>query len=123
MDFNDAAATVIVVEPVSPASAALIVVVPAAKAEAKPPDEIVATAVFDDAQVTWLVRSPVVLSANVPVAVNCCVAPIATDGFAGVTPIDWSVLTTAVVLTSLAFGSCEPGTAIITLIVNVPGLV
>jgi len=33
----------------------------------------------------------VVPSLNVPVAVNCCVAPFAIDGFAGVTAIDCSV--------------------------------
>ena len=31
------------------------------------------------------------LSLKVPVAVNCCVAPLAIDGFAGVTAIDCSV--------------------------------
>ena len=30
-------------------------------------------------------------SLNVPVAVNCCVAPFAIDGFAGVTAIDCNV--------------------------------
>src|SRR5260221_8610561 len=40
---------------------------------------------------TTLFRSTCVeLSLNVPVAVNCCVAPLATDGFAGVTAIDTS---------------------------------
>ena len=31
------------------------------------------------------------LSLNVPVAVNCCVAPLLMDGFAGVTAIDCKV--------------------------------
>ena len=30
-------------------------------------------------------------SLNVPVAVNCCVAPLVIDGFAGVTAIDCNV--------------------------------
>jgi hypothetical protein len=34
------------------------------------------------------VRSWVELSVNVPVAVNCCVKPLAIDGFAGVTAIE-----------------------------------
>jgi hypothetical protein len=33
----------------------------------------------------------VVPSLNVPVAVNCCVAPLVIDGFAGVTAIDCNV--------------------------------
>jgi hypothetical protein len=33
----------------------------------------------------------VVPSLKVPVAVNCCVAPLVIDGFAGVTAIDCSV--------------------------------
>jgi hypothetical protein len=41
--------------------------------------------------VTVLVRFCVVPSLKVPVAVNCCVAPLAIDGFAGVTAIDCSV--------------------------------
>ena len=51
---------------------------------------IVATAVVADAHVTWPVRFCVVLSLNVPVAVNCCVIPFAIDGLAGVTAIDCS---------------------------------
>src|SRR6202041_3230344 len=38
-----------------------------------------------------LVRFCVVPSLNVPVAVNCCVAPLVIEGFAGVTAIDCSV--------------------------------
>src|SRR5262249_25500177 len=41
-------------------------------------------------QVTWLVRSSVVLSVKVPVAVNCSVSPLGTDGFAGVTAMETS---------------------------------
>jgi len=51
-----------------------IVVVPSATAVAKPEVFIVAIFVADDAQVTWLVASPVVLFPNVAVAVYCCVA-------------------------------------------------
>src|SRR5258708_6122703 len=38
-----------------------------------------------------LLSSCVLLSLNVPVAVNCCVLPLLIDGFAGVTAIDTSV--------------------------------
>ncbi len=51
---------------------------------------IVATAVVDEVQVTWLVRFWVLESEYVPVAVNCCVPPMRHDGFAGVTAIDVS---------------------------------
>ena len=49
---------------------------------------MVATEVVAEAQVTWLVRSWVELSENVPVAVNCSVSPLGTLGLAGVTAID-----------------------------------
>ena len=52
---------------------------------------IVATEVVAEAQVTWLVRSSVELSENVPVAVNCSVVPLAMLGLAGVTAIEVSV--------------------------------
>ena len=52
---------------------------------------IVATDGVAEAHVTWLVRFCVVPSVYVPVAVNCWVAPLAIDGFAGVTAIDCSV--------------------------------
>jgi len=44
----------------------------------------------DTVQVTLLVRFCVLLSEKVPVAVNCCAFPAATDGFFGVTAIDTS---------------------------------
>ena len=52
---------------------------------------IVATAVFVELHVTKLVRFCVLESLYVPVAVNCCVAPLEMDGFAGVTAIDINV--------------------------------
>ena len=58
---------------------------------ASPAELMVATDVFEDAQVTWLVMFCVLLSEYVPVAVNCCVAPVGMVGFAGVTAIDVSV--------------------------------
>ena len=67
--------TVSVVEPLMLPEAALIVVVPVATLVASPPAAIVVAAVFDEVQVAEAVRSCVLLSLNVPVAVNCCVLP------------------------------------------------
>jgi hypothetical protein len=69
-------------------SFALIVVIPAATPVARPLVLMVAADVLDDAQVTWLVRFCVELSENVPVAVNCWVAPLPIEGLEGVTAID-----------------------------------
>jgi hypothetical protein len=49
--------------------------------------ETLATAVSDDLQVTWLVRSCVELSEYMPMAMNCTVPPAATLELAGVTMI------------------------------------
>jgi hypothetical protein len=71
---------------------AVICVVPAATPVASPvAAPIVAKPVFDDFQVTLAVMFFVELSLYVPVAVNCCVAPAAMEGVAGVTAIDCSV--------------------------------
>lgn len=52
---------------------------------------IVATLVFDELQVTELVRSPVLPSVNVPVAMNCCVVPLGIERLLGVTLMEASV--------------------------------
>ena len=52
---------------------------------------IVATLVLDELHVTDAVRFCVVPFEYVPVAVNCWVAPMLIEGFAGVTEIDVSV--------------------------------
>ncbi len=52
---------------------------------------IVATLVFDELQVTELVRSPVLPSVNVPVAMNCCVVPSGIERLLGVTLMEASV--------------------------------
>ena len=88
-----AALTVSAVEPVTPLSDAVMVDVPADTPVASPAVLIVATDAVADAQVTWLVRFCVELSENVPVAVNCWLAPAVTLGFAGVTAIDCRVAT------------------------------
>jgi hypothetical protein len=100
MDCSVAAVTVRVVDPVIDPDFALMEEVPAATAVASPAALMVATVVVADAQVTLLVKFCVLLSLNVPVAVNCCVNPLAMEGFAGVTAIETSVgaLTVSVVL-------------------------
>ena len=88
IESRAAGLTVRTVEPLTPPSVALIVDVPVATPVASPLALIVATEVVAEAQVTWPVRSCVVLSEYVPVAVNCCGQPLATLGLAGVTAID-----------------------------------
>src|SRR5262249_12498645 len=85
------AATVSPVLPLTEPSVAEIVVLPVVTAVATPPELTVATLVFEEAHVTWLVRLWVLESEYVPVALNCCVAPTVSVGFAGVTAIDVSV--------------------------------
>src|SRR5262249_61195757 len=84
------ATTVRLVLPVTEPSAAAIVVVPVAPAVASPPAVTVAAPVFDEFQVTWLVRFCVLASEYLPVAVNCCVPPTVTVGVAGVTAVEVS---------------------------------
>jgi len=64
---------------------------PAVTPDASPEAEIVATAVFKDVHVTELVKFWVLASENVPVTVNCCVAPVLIEGLGGVTAIELSV--------------------------------
>jgi hypothetical protein len=69
-------------------SVAVMVVLPMATVVAKPlvPAAllIVATPVEEEDQVTVVVRSCVVASVYVPVAVNCCISPRALELLAGV---------------------------------------
>jgi len=110
MDTSVAAVTVNVVLPETLPLVALIVVLPTLSAEARPPPLIVAVVVLDDAHVTLAVRFCVELSEYVPVAVNCCVLPATTDGFAGVTAMDTSV---AAVTVKLVFPDTLPLVALI----------
>jgi hypothetical protein len=99
----DDAVTVSVVLPTTVPLVALIVVPPAFSAEANPAALIVAVAVDPEAHVTLPVRFCVELSLYVPVAVNCCVPPAVTVGFAGVTAMDTNVaaVTVSVVLPTM----------------------
>src|SRR5271167_2312160 len=91
IDCSVAAVTVRTVAPLIAPDVALIVEVPTPAPVARPAVVIVAVAVVPDDQVTLDVRFCVVPSLKVPVAVNCCVAPLVIEGFAGVTAIDCSV--------------------------------
>ncbi len=95
MDTSVAEVTVSVVEPDMLPDVAVIVVEPAAAEAASPLEPaallIAATDAADELQVTDCVRSCVVLSENVPVAVNCCVVPEAMLGLAGVIARETSV--------------------------------
>ena len=79
---------------------------------------MVAMAAFDEVQVAEAVRSPVVPSLYVPVAVNCIVPPGAIVGFAGVTTMrisDLGVPHVAIVpevwMTQLLWGEGQFGLA------------
>jgi hypothetical protein len=71
---------------------AVIVVEPAATPVANPPLLMVATPVFDEFHATDAVRSCVLLFEYVPVAINCCVLPVAIVGFTGVTAMEVKVV-------------------------------
>ena len=62
MEATTAGVTVSVVEPLTVPSVAVMVEEPVVSVEARPLPEMVATVVFDDAQVTELVRSSIVPS-------------------------------------------------------------
>jgi hypothetical protein len=91
IDCNVAAVTERTVEPLIAPDVALIVDVPTPAPVARPAVVIVAVVVVPDDHVTLDVRFCVLPSLNVPVAVNCCVAPLVIEGFAGVTAIDCNV--------------------------------
>jgi hypothetical protein len=90
---NSVAAVTVSVSPglVTPFSAAVICEVPTPAPVARPAEVIVATDVVPDTHVACVVRSCVLVSVYVPVAVNCFVVPFAIDGLAGVTAIDTKV--------------------------------
>jgi hypothetical protein len=67
---------------------AVMVVVPAVKAVARPSLLTTATEVSDELQVTNLVISPPGATGNVPVAVNCWVDPTGMIGLSGVTVME-----------------------------------
>jgi hypothetical protein len=92
MDTRMAGVTVSVVVPLILPDVAVIVADPVATEVASPLDPpallTVATPVSDELQVADAVKSWVVLSEYVPVAVNCCFVPRAMLGLVGVTAMD-----------------------------------
>src|SRR6266581_3211528 len=88
IDTNTAGPTARLVLAVTAPVVAVIWEVPCVAPEARPLALTVATAVFDETHVAELVRSWVLPSEYVPVAVNCCEVPLTIDGFTGVTEID-----------------------------------
>ena len=106
--------TVSVAVPETLPDVAVIVVEPAATAVANPLEPaallMLATDAVDEFQVTDVVRFCVELSEYVPVAVNCCDAPCAMVGLAGVIARDTSV---AAVTVSVAVPDTPPDVAVI----------
>jgi len=96
MDTSVATVTVSVVEPVTLPEVAWMVALPVPAAVASPAVLLLATVVLSEVQVTELVRFCVLVSLNVPVAVNCCVVPLGIEGLTGVTAMDTSVATVTV---------------------------
>ena len=117
MDTRVAGVTVRIVDPETLPNVAVIVDVPAATEVAFPlePEALlmVATDVTDELQVTNVVRSCVVLSEKVPVAVNCWVVPSAMLGLVGVTEMDTSV---AVVTVRVVDPEMLPDVAVIVVV-------
>jgi hypothetical protein len=94
IDNSAAGVTVRVVAPVTPSDDAVIVVWPAAIEAARPEEPaallMVATSVFEELQIAVSVRSWVVSSVKVPMAVNCRLVPFAISGSGGVMDIDFT---------------------------------
>ena len=94
MDSTTAGVTASVALPDTDPDVAVITVEPTAKALASPELAlIVALAWAPDVHVTVLVKLTVLVSENVPVAVNCCVSPAGTLGVFGVTAMETNPLT------------------------------
>jgi len=86
--------------------------IPAAAASPILPAKLlmVATLVLDELHVTAVVISCVLLSENVPIAVNCLLSPVVIFGFVGVTVID---INTAVVTVQVVEPETLPDVAVI----------
>lgn len=91
IEVNTGGVTVSVTEPLIVPDVAVIVADPAARLLASPALFTVVTEFAEEVQVAVLVKSCVVLLLYVPVAVNCCVEPAATEAVAGVTEIEVKV--------------------------------
>jgi hypothetical protein len=103
---------------VTPSRLAVMLLVPVPTPVAKPVALIVATPVAAEFQVTCVVMSIKEPSENIPVAVNCCVSPLAIEGFAGVTAMFCRVA--AVTVTGLEVPVIVAATVSVPVIVWVP---
>ena len=110
METRTGAVTVSVVEPEMSPSVAEMVEVPSPVPVARPPAVTVALPGVPEAQVTVEVRFSVVLSEKVPVAVNCWVSPLATDGSAGITDMETRL---AEVIVNVVEPEMSPSVAVI----------
>jgi hypothetical protein len=99
-----AAPTVSTVEPAMVLYLALMVVDPDAIADTTPPAATVATARFEDVQVTYLLMSWEVPFVKVPIAVNCCCVPDSIVELAGFTAIEDSPVRVPVPLSFAVWG-------------------
>ncbi len=90
IDTSCATVTVTRVDPETEPEAALMFAAPAVTPVTNP-FFTVATGFVSEDQVAEAVRSCVLPSVNVPVAVNCWVVPATREGFAGVTAIETKV--------------------------------
>jgi hypothetical protein len=116
IEVNTAAVTVSAPEPLMVPDVAVMVELPCARLVANPALLTVAIVGFEDVQLAELVRFWVVPLVKVPVAVNCCAFPAATDAVAGVTAIDFS---TAAVTVNEAVPLIVPDAAVM---VTLPGI-
>jgi hypothetical protein len=96
METTKAGVTVRRVDPLIPPRLALIGAVPVAREVPSAAELTVATAGLPEVHWTDLVRSWVLPSVNVPVAVNDCVVPKAIEGLAGFTVIETRAATLTV---------------------------
>ena len=89
IDSKAAAVTLSVLLPDTDPDVAVTTVEPTATEVASPVfTSTVAMIGVPEVQLTLFVKLPVLVSVNVPVAVNCCVSPFGTLGLDGVTATD-----------------------------------
>jgi len=110
MEIRCAEESVSPVDPLTAPKTALIVLLPVATLVTRPWLLMVAAAGFEEVQTADALTSCVLLSLNVPVAVNCLVVPTAMLEFAGVTAIETRL---APVIVSDAVPVTEPELAVI----------
>jgi len=116
IDLRSAALTVAVAAPLSAPEVAVMLTVPRSLPVTSPLTVIEATLMDDELQTTVPVISCVLLSENVPVAVNCCKVPSGMSALTGVTLMEVRV---ALVTVRIALWETAPEVAVM---VEVPGV-